>query len=287
MKDFKGKVAVITGGAGGIGMGLAGKCAQEGMKIVLADIEMPALGEAERTLKSQGAEVLAVPTDVSVLKEVEALAEKALAAFGGVHLLFNNAGVQVGVRRSKTLWEETYNDWEWVVGVNLWGVVHGIKTFLPIMLRQGTPGHIVNTSSVGGLMSGTEIGTYKITKAAIVMLSETLYLQLKKRNEPIGVSVLCPAGVRSKLNEAERNRPTRWQNPPETEPLTPDQEALYRFFQGLNENAMPPARFAEFIFRAIERDQLFVLTHPEMSPRVRQRCDDIINQRNPEDVGFE
>jgi NAD(P)-dependent dehydrogenase (short-subunit alcohol dehydrogenase family) len=287
MKDFRGKVAVITGGAGGIGTGLAQKCAREGMKVVLADIEEPALKETEQALKSAGAEVLAVPTDVSIKEDVEALAEKTLAAFGGVHLLFNNAGVQVGVHRGKTLWEETDNDWEWVMGVNLRGVVHGIKVFLPIMLRQQAPGHIVNTSSVGGLMSGTELGTYKITKAAIIMLSETLYLQLKKRNEPVGVSVLCPAGVKSKLNEAERNRPVRWQNPPETGPLSPDQEALYRFFLEMNENAMPPARFADLVFRAIEKDQLFVLTHPEISPRVRQRGDDIFNQRNPVDVGFE
>ena len=287
MKDFKGKVAVITGAAGGIGAGLAGKCAQEGMKIVLADIEEPALKETEQELKAGGAEVLAVPTDVSIKADVEALAEKTLDAFGGVHLLFNNAGVQVGVKRGKTLWEETYNDWEWVLGVNLWGVVYGIKTFLPIMLRQNTPGHIVNTSSVGGLASGNEIGTYKLTKAAVIMLSETLYLQLQKRNTPIGVTVLCLGGVKSKLNEAERNRPARWQNPPDTSPLTPDQEELYRFFQEMNENAMAPAAFAELVFQAIEKEQLFALTHPEMMPRVQQRCDDILNQRNPVNESFE
>jgi len=287
MKDFKGKVAIITGGAGGIGFGLAQKCVKEGMRVVLADIEAPALKDAELKLKSAGADVLAVRTDVSILEEVETLARKTLDAFGGVHLLFNNAGVAVGVQRAKTLWEETFNDWQWVVGVNIWGVVHGVKVFLPIMLRQKAPGHVVNTSSVGGLMSGTELGTYKLTKAAVVMLSETLYLQLKERGEPIGVTVACPAGVRSRLNDAERNRPIRWKNPPEKRPLTAKQAALYKFFSEMNETAMPPAQFADRVFQAIEKDQLFLLSHPEMNPRVRQRCQDILHQRNPTAPGFE
>jgi NAD(P)-dependent dehydrogenase (short-subunit alcohol dehydrogenase family) len=287
MKDFKGKVAVVTGGAGGIGLGLAEKCAKEGMKVVLADIEAPALKEAEIKLISQGADVLAVRTDVSILEEVETLARKTLDVFGGVHLLFNNAGVQVGVQRSKMLWEETFNDWQWVVGVNLWGVVHGVKVFLPIMLRQKAPGHIVNTSSVGGLMSGSEVGTYKVTKAAVIMLSETLHLQLRQRQQPIGVTAACPGGVRSRLNDAERNRPAALKDPPDTSRLTPEQKTLRKFFEDMNETAMPPSKFAEMVFAAIRTDQLFLLSHPEMNERIRQRCEDLLKQRNPTAVGFE
>jgi len=154
MKNFKDKVAVITGAASGIGRGLAERCAREGMKVVLADIEEPALKDAEKALKAGGADVLAVPTDVSRLSDIEALARRTIDTCGGVHLLFNNAGVQAGASVGRTLWENTLADWEWLLKVNLWGVIHGIKTFVPIMLGQDTECHIVNTSSMAGPDSG-------------------------------------------------------------------------------------------------------------------------------------
>jgi NAD(P)-dependent dehydrogenase (short-subunit alcohol dehydrogenase family) len=281
MKDFKGKVAVITGAAGGIGSGLAEKCAREGMKVVLADIEKPALEEVERTLEANGAEVLAVPTDVSKLSDVEALAEKAVDRFGGVHLLFNNAGVSLGATRGKPFWEITLADWRWVTGVNLWGVIHGIKVFLPVMLRPGTEGHVVNTGSIAGLISGASLGIYKATKAAVIMISETLYLQLRQRRLPIGVTVACPSFVRSRLNEAERNRPPEFANP-SASPLTEAELAVIKRFEQGNRHAMPPAEFAGIVFEAIRKDQLFLLSHPEAVPTIRRRCEDILNQRNPD-----
>src|SRR5215813_6828456 len=154
MKEFRGKVAVITGGASGIGRGLAERCAKEGMKIVLADVEKSALAQAERELKDTGAEVVAVRTDVSKPEDVDALARRTLGAFGAAHMLFNNAGVGAG----STVWESTLEDWQWVMGVNLWGVIHGVRTFVPLMLKQGDECHIVNTASMAGLVSGPALG---------------------------------------------------------------------------------------------------------------------------------
>jgi NAD(P)-dependent dehydrogenase (short-subunit alcohol dehydrogenase family) len=278
MKDFRGRVAVVTGGASGIGRGLADLCAAEGMKVVLADIEEPALKDAEQSLKNSGADVLAVPTDVSKLGDVEALAQKTIDAFGAVHLLFNNAGV-AEVQHSTDLWEHTINDWLWVSGINLWGLIHGIKTFVPIMLRQNDDCHIINTSSIGGLMHGPAIGIYGMTKAAIVSISETLYAQLRQRNARIGVSVLCPAGVRTRIVEADRNRPPELRDPPR--PDTPEQLAVLRFFQELNEAGMPPEKFAGLVFEAIRQDRLYVLTHPESIEGVRERMENILAGRNP------
>src|SRR3972149_2338863 len=149
------------------------------------------------------------------------------------------------------------------------------------MLEQKTPCHIVNTASIAGITSGTGIGIYKITKAAVVMLSETLYLQLRQCGAPIGVSVLCPSGVQTNLNEAERNRPAELSNPPETGPLTPDQERVLQRFQAMNENAMPVAQFVDLVFQAIMEEKLYVLTHPERNPQVKQRTDNMLQGKNP------
>jgi NAD(P)-dependent dehydrogenase (short-subunit alcohol dehydrogenase family) len=278
MKDFKGKVAVISGGAGGIGFGLAKHCAAQGMKVVLADIEGPALTEAVRILRSEGAEVLGLHTDVSKLADIEKLAAKTLETYGGVHLLFNNAGVQTG--KGEPFWESTIADWQWVLGVNLWGVVHGIKVFLPIMLQQKTPCHVVNTASVAGLMSSSVLGIYSVSKAAVIMLSETLYLQLKENNSSIGVTVACPSVVRSRLNDAERNRPLELANPP-SGPLTQRQQAIINLFQQLNEKGMPPEHFAGLVFEAIQNDKLYLLSHPDYNPAIRQRAENLLQGLNP------
>lgn len=281
MKDFNGKVAVITGGASGIGWGLAERCVKEGMKVVLADIEEPALKEAEQALKANGAAVLAVRTDVSRLKDIEALAKKTLDTFGGVHLLFNNAGVQAGAAMGKPLWENTLNDWEWVMGVNLWGVVFGIKVFVPVMLRQNTACHIVNTASMAGLIAEPELVIYAVTKAGVIKLSEGLYLQLKRSNSPVGVSVLCPAFVSSRLGDAERNRPPELQNSPEA-PQQRERPSLVKQFQEGGGNIMSPEECAEMVFQAIRDDTLYILTDPLINGLIQQRVDNILLGRNPE-----
>jgi len=202
MKAFQGKVAVVTGAASGIGRALAERCAQEGMKVVLADIEGQALLQASGDLAAQGAQTLAVPTDVSQAGEVETLARKAFEAYSAVHLLFNNAGVGAGT----TAWESTLADWEWVLGVNLWGVIHGLRAFVPRMLAQETECHVVNTASVAGLLPGR--GVYGVSKHAVVALSEALSADLGQQRSKIGVSVLCPGYVNTRiLDSSVRHRP--------------------------------------------------------------------------------
>jgi NAD(P)-dependent dehydrogenase (short-subunit alcohol dehydrogenase family) len=247
------------------------------MKVVLADIEEAALRDTERTLQAKGASVLAVRTDVSKASDIETLARKTLDAFGAVHLLFNNAGVQT----RKTIWESTLADWEWVININLWGVIHGVRIFVPIMLQQQTECYIVNTASSVGLISGSGTGTYRVTKHAVVSLSETLYLELQQRNASIGVSVLCPSFVRSRLNEAERNRPAKLRNPPGKNPPTPEEQALERLFQEMNESGITPERCADLVFKAIQNNTFYILTHPEVSTAIQRRMEDILQGRNP------
>ena len=223
MKEFKDKVAVITGAASGIGRALADRCAREGIRVVLADVEAPALAQAEAELREAGADVLAVLTDVSKTGDVEALARKTLDAYGAVHLLCNNAGVGTG----STAWESTLYDWEWVLGVNMWGVLHGIRTFLPIMLDQGAEGHIVNTSSIAGLISYAADAPYHLTKHAIVALSEKLYYDLAYRGARIGVSVLCPGMVDTRIMDGERNRPPELQDDRSDLVVTPEMLAAW------------------------------------------------------------
>src|SRR3990172_8826356 len=196
MKEFRGKVAVVTGAASGIGRAMAERLAAEGMKVVLADIEKAALGGAEAEMKAGGATVIAVPTDVSKADEVEALAGKTIDAFGAVHVLCNNAGVPPVVGPS---WELTEADWQWVLGVNLWGVLHGIRTFVPIMLAQDSEGHVVNTASVAGLLSGAWFATYSVAKHGVVTLSESLPRELELTGSRVKVPVLCPGWVRTQL----------------------------------------------------------------------------------------
>jgi NAD(P)-dependent dehydrogenase (short-subunit alcohol dehydrogenase family) len=278
MKDFKGKVAVITGGAGGIGSAFARRWAAEGAKIVLADVEGPALKAAEEALRAGGADVRAFSIDVSNHAEVERLAEQTLSAFGGVHLLFNNAGVQAG--QGTALWEDTLKDWHWVVGVNLWGVIHGVRVFVPIMSGQGGPAHIVNTASVAGLRSSPDIGIYSVTKAAVVMLSENLFQQLRARQLPIGVTVVCPGVVRTRLNDAWRNRPPDLANET-TPPLTPQQEAVKRRFVETNAGGMAPDDFARIVFDAVSHDRLYCVTHHEWDDAIRERTGNILSGTNP------
>jgi len=276
MKEFKGKVAVITGAASGIGRGIAERCVSEGMKVVLADIDEANLKQAETELKTMGGTVLGVKTDVSKRSDVELLARQALDAFGQVSLLFNNAGVAAG----GAPWEATWNDWEWVIGVNLWGVIHGVKVFTPLMLAQNTECHIVNTSSAAGLIVGSGSATYAVTKHAVVALSESLYLALQQRNSLVKVSVLCPGLVRTNIANAERNRPAELRNEPIT--MTPEMQAGLAAFKAVIEAGMPPLQVADVVFDAIMKDQFYILPHPEWTEVIQLRTDKLLRMENPQ-----
>jgi NADP-dependent 3-hydroxy acid dehydrogenase YdfG len=278
MKDFKDKVAVITGAASGIGLALAQYCVRVGMKVILADVEPAALAKTEAEMKSTGAMVLAVPTDVSQANHVEALAQIALKAFGAVHLLCNNAGVAT----TGTIWESSVTDWEWVIGVNLWGVVHGVRTFVPIMLAQDTECHIVNTASLAGLLSFPRACVYAVTKHGVVNLSEALHHELAERGGKVKVSLLCPGLVKTRIVDCERNRPERLAA---TAPMGSVEAAGWETLRQQMQTAMPPAQIAEAVFQAIREERFYILTHPEWQDGIRTRLEDILQGRNPTPPG--
>jgi len=274
MKEFKGKVAVVTGAASGIGRAIAERCAQEGMCVVLADIEKSALDSAAADLTAKGANVLAVQTDVSNAAAVEALAQQTIANFGAVHLLVNNAGVAGGNVSTGTL-----ADWEWVLGVNLWGVIHGVRVFTPIMLKQDTECHIVNTASVAGLLSGG-LGIYSVSKHAVVALSESLYGELAQINAKIKVSVLCPGFVRTQIGSAARNRPSTLHNEP-VEPTAAD-EAFSQAMEAGIQSGMLPEEVADILFEAVANEKFYILPNAEaFKPAIQARLEGIIEERNP------
>jgi NAD(P)-dependent dehydrogenase (short-subunit alcohol dehydrogenase family) len=280
MKDFQDKVAVVTGAASGIGRALAEKSAQEGMKVVLADVEESALKQAEAELKAYGAEVLAVCTDVSQAADVERLAEQTFATYGAAHLLFNNAGVGAGT----TVWESSLADWQWVLGVNLWGVIHGIHFFVPRMLAQDTEGHIVNTASSAGLISSSGLGIYKVSKHGVVTLSETLALELAARGAKLKASVLCPEWVNTRIMDAERNRPQALQNALEEQYMSPAMAAIVQAMRQLAQAGLPPSQVAEMVFDAIRQEKFYILTHPTTKQGVQLRMEDILQERMPTDI---
>lgn len=278
MKEFKGKVAVITGAASGIGRGLADRCAQEGMKVVLADVEEKALTQTEAEMSTTRATVLAVLADVSKPRDVEALAQKTLDSFGAVHLLCNNAGVAGG----SSVWETTVGDWEWVMGVNLWGVIHGARAFVPIMLEQGTECHIVNTASIAGLLPYHPLSaSYQVTKHAVVALSEQLHYELAQREAKVKVSVLCPGWVRTRIMESGRNRPTALQSGSVPRKPSSEYEAIVQQFHEAIQAGVPPEQVADYVFKAIREERLYILPAPEWKPAIQTRMEDILQERNP------
>ena len=275
MKDFREKVAVITGAASGIGRAIAQRCVLEGMRVVLSDINEADLAETEAQLKSSGATVVGVRTDVSKRGEVEALAQKTMDAFHAVHLLFNNAGVVGG----SSPWESTWNDWEWVLGVNLWGVIHGTKIFTPLMLAQETECHIVNTASPAGLVSYVPEAPYHISKHAVVALSENLAVSLAQRGALVKVSVYCPGFVRTRIFDSERNRPVALQN--ESAEMTPAQKGAREAAKKALEAGMSPVVAADLVFKAIVEERFYILTHPEEMPHIRDRMENVLSGLNP------
>ena len=280
MKDFKDKVAVITGAASGIGYGLAERAAREGMKVVLADVEEDALVNAEKEIKKMGVATLEVKTDVSKAEDVKALAEKTLDTFGEVHLLFNNAGVSAG----STAWESTLADWKWVLGVDLWGDIHGIHFFVPIMLKQNSECYIVNTASVAGLSNNAGNDPYLVCKHGVVALSEALYRELTQGGHNIGVSVVCPGVIKTGILESSRNRPVELQNPPDenTDITDPKIKEVKQAYRELIKSAMLPDQVADIVFQAITEKKFYVLPNVEQfMPWIKTRMDDILQQRNP------
>lgn len=275
MRDFKGKVAVITGAASGIGRALAERCVREGMKIALADVDEANLSRAEAEITAAGGTVIGVRTDVAKRSDVELLARQVLDAFGQVHLLFNNAGVAAG----GAPWEATWNDWEWVVGVNLWGVIHGVKVFTPLMLAQNTECHIINTASTAGLVVGGGSAAYAATKHAVVALSESLYLTLQQRNSPVNVSVLCPGMVRTNIANAESHRPAELRNEPVA--MTPERQAGLAAFRAALETGMPPHQVADVVFDAIRKEQFYILPDPAWIEVIQLRTDKLLRMENP------
>jgi len=276
MKEFRDKVAVITGGASGLGRAMAERFAREGMSIVLADVEPNALAKAEGEMTAAGAKVIGVRTDVSKAAEVEALAQKTLAAFGAVHIVANNAGVApLG-----NAWENSVADWEWTLGVNLWGVIHGVRVFTPIMLAQGGEAHIINTASVSGLISPPGSAMYNVTKHAVVTLTETLYHDLALKQSHIGCSVLCPAYVPTGIIDSERNRPAPLQNP--SQEKTAEQQAREAMLRkAVTSGKLSAADVAEKVYEAVRDERFYILTHPKIKPSIQWRMEDILQERNP------
>ena len=282
MKNFKDKVAVITGGASGFGHEFAKIGAKLGMKLVLADVQQDALDNVRAEFEAQGVPVLALRCDVSKAEQVQALADATMAKFGAVHLVFNNAGVGSG----GLVWENTQADWEWVLGVNLWGVIHGVRIFTPLMLEcakrePGYQGHIVNTASMAGLLNAPTMGIYNVSKHAVVSLSETLFQDLKLVEAPIGASVLCPFFVPTGIAKSDRNRPDDKQN---HTALTASQRAAQVMSdKAVSSGKVSAAEVAERTFDANRADQFYIYSHPDALGIVQKRMEEIVAQRNPGD----
>lgn len=278
MNDFQGKVAVITGAASGIGRALAERAARDKMQLVLADIELAPLQQVAQALEAKGATVLPVVANVSQAADVENLAQQALKRFGAVHLLFNNAGVS----GETWIWKNTLANWEWIMGVNVWGVIHGIHTFVPLMLEQNTDCHIVNTSSFSGLLAFPGSAIYKMTKHAVVSLSETLALELEQVGSKIGVSVLCPGGVNTRIMDAERNRPAATPRQTGQEPGPDDSEAGQKFWTRVfTTDAILPIQVANQVFQAIRDRRFYIFTHRQYHAAIQRRLEVIMEGGGP------
>lgn len=277
MKDFDGRVAVITGAGSGFGREFARLAASLGMRLALADVQADALAATVDELAGRGAQVFGEPTDVSRGEQVERLAERTMVAYGGAHLVFNNAGVAVG----GLAWENSVRDWEWVLGVNLWGVIHGVRAFTPLLLAQPEGGHIVNTASVAGLVNPQMMGVYNVSKHAVVSLSETLFHDLRLVGARVGVSVLCPAFVPTGIGDSARNRPAGLAN---DAPPTPSQRALQaQLEKAVSSGRIGAEQIARATFDAVREDRFYVITHDAMMPSIELRLQDVVQRRNPTD----
>ncbi|HEX5614615.1 MAG TPA: SDR family NAD(P)-dependent oxidoreductase [Acidimicrobiia bacterium] len=275
MRDFTDKVAVVTGAASGIGFAMAQRFAQQGMHVVLGDVEADALAAAGDTLAAAGAQVLTHVTDVTDAAQVQALADATIERFGAVHIVCNNAGVGGG----GLSWETPLETWEWVIGVNLWGVIHGVRTFVPLLIAQ-PEAHVVNTASVAGLTAAPFMGPYNASKHAVVAISETLHHELEMTHPHVKVSVVCPGWVRTRIFESERNRPAHLALPPD-----PDREALGDVLRAMIETGLGPDEVADQVLAAVRDERFWVLTHDDEADfwvdAVNRRLESVRTRTNP------
>lgn len=281
MKTLHGRTAVITGAASGFGLEAARIAAREGMNVVMADVQPDALELSAHEVRDLGAAVLAVRVDVAKAADVEALGAATRERFGAPHFVFNNAGVGAG----GLIWEHSVHDWEWVIGVNLMGVAHGVRVFTPMMLEAakadpGYEGHIVNTASMAGLLSPPNMGVYNVTKHAVVALSETLYQDLALVTDQVTASVLCPYFVPTGIHRSERNRPA---DRPSAPPTRSQMIARAMSDKAVTSGKVTAAQVAQAVFEALRARRFYVYSHPHALHSVRTRLEDIVQQRNPTD----
>jgi NAD(P)-dependent dehydrogenase (short-subunit alcohol dehydrogenase family) len=279
MKHLTGRVAVVTGAASGIGLAMAKQFAGEGMKLVLADIEVASLASVLAALRAAGATAISVPADVSSEAQVTALADAAYTEYGAVHVLCNNAGVATPALRTRA-WESPLSDWDWIHKVNFMGVLHGVRAFVPRMLAGGDEGHVVNTASVAGLVTGGN--PYFVYKHAVSCFTEGLYKDLKGLGAKVSASVLCPGLIRTGILEAERNRPAEFGPATDVAALAPGVRALAEQFRTALEAGFEPAVVAQAVVQAIQQDQYYVIpAQPGLQDLVDLRMQDILARRNP------
>ncbi|HZS36598.1 MAG TPA: SDR family NAD(P)-dependent oxidoreductase [Polyangia bacterium] len=279
MHEFRGKTAVVTGAASGIGRALAERFAKEGMQVVLADHDAPALERAAAELESAGAAVLAVPTDVSNGAAVAALAARAREKFGALHVVCNNAGIGGA---GGPIWTLSENDWQWALSVNLWGVIHGIRAFVPLLLEHGGAAHVVNTASIAGLAAPAFMGPYVASKHAVVAISEVLARDLQAFGARVRVSVLCPGFVRTNIADTERHRPAHLRDARGEDPAQQSiRQGVEQAVRKLVSEGKPASEVADHVFTAIREDRFYVLPHSDLKGMVRDRLTDILDDRYP------
>ncbi len=282
MKTFQGRTAVITGAGSGFGLELSRLAAQAGMNLVMADVQQDALDRAVAEIRTLGTQVIGFRLDVAKAAEVEAMGEATRARFGAPHLVFNNAGVGAG----GLIWEHTLKDWEWVIGVNLMGVAHGVRVFTPMMLEAAKAdpsyeGHIVNTASMAGMVNMPNMGVYNVTKHAVVSLSETLYQDLRLVTDQIGASVLCPYFVPTGISASHRNRPADMQEG--GKPTKSQLIAQAMTDKAVGSGKVTAAQVAQFVMEAVRDQRFYIYSHPNALGIVQTRLDDVLLGRNPSD----
>jgi len=271
MKELKGKVAAVTGAASGLGRAMALAFADEGMHVALGDVAGAA--EVFAAVRAKGVSAISMTLDVSKAQEVEAFAELIDKDLGGAHVVCNNAGVSpLGAA-----WETSLDDWRWIVDVNLWGVIHGVKSFVPRLLKRND-GHVVNTASVAGIINPPGSSAYNVTKHAVVALSETLHHDLRERGSAVGVSVLCPAYVPTGIADSERNRPAGMQATVKTKEILAREHMLKK---AVSSGRLSAEDVAKAVVQAVKEDRFYILTHPRIKGAIGARMEDILNERTP------